>query len=436
MLKITNIYSISQPLKNTLANISIQSFHMFCQSIGSTVKWLKQLPKEIGQHPNLPMTVLIITNLIFFKFINQLAIALEERMNNSPKKLDQMDRKFNLFLINGVIVGGAVLSYNVFLSKLIDYPENKITFAAFTIVAIIARWHISSSVSNESSTACPNISKTLHHKNKKVEKGNRLTLQVRKEEIEKTEPLKAQKKFIDRLCDEINLVLQNTFNYVNFSQEQKEAQLIFIKEMRRGIAIIEAQADLCLAVNVSVQAAFEKLLSTLLITGDVTEARVLFLSELPCSSLSTPLQKIDNEKKAEWKKWSVDIRTESVRTLKENCGPITVCYSKIDYQALSTQSPNGQLQFNTYEEEKLKKTTITDLPLPIAIPKELVGALYLFTDSNGNCYILATQSNQIQNHDTTTKECWKMWLGPASDPQINARAQEMMNFVKPYQSLR
>ena len=196
---------------------------------------------------------------------------------------------------------------------------------------------------------------------------------------------------------------------------------------KHGVAIIEEQSDLCQIVNVSIQAAFEKLLCTMMTRKEIAQVKVLYLSPLPYIPLTTPLQEVDIHRKAEQKQWILDIHTQTVRHLQDMNIPLFVSYSAIHDQAFSDPS---SMQFKIYEEEK-QKGNIIDLPLMHDIPKEFIGALYLLTDSQKNGYVLATQG-VLQQSCEVSKEPWKMWFGEESHPEVGARTRKVIEFVKQY----
>jgi hypothetical protein len=442
----TGIYSIPQSFREGLTTLLRDKYQLISEWRGHIVQVWDSFIQEMKNRPNVAFTVFTVANLVFFTFMNNVAWSLERRVNDAPQKLSPCDRRFNYILIDGFLVGSSVLTFNLMLSQLTHHPLNKTTLAAITIGSIVVRYflHLPVEEDNEAPQlkkdhTSPLDDKIDEPKSSPKNKKNEPIIQTPdKEKLDKAksaEDVKKQEqaKFINEFCKELSLVLKTSFHYVDFTNEQKSAQFAFLEKMKKGVAVIEDEPDLCRAVNVPIQAAFEKLLCTMLISGDVKEAKALFLTGLPCTPLRTPQQDIDIEKTAEWKKWTVDIRTQTVRTLREEA-KVIVSYSNHDYQALPGQSDKGKVEFDTYEAEK-KLENIVDCPLDASIPKELIGAVYFFSDADDHHYILATQGIQIQNHGSAPKECWKMWLGAEESSEAYARLEEVLEFISQHTEL-
>lgn len=411
--------------------------------MGYTVQLLKECSKKLYDHLSIKNSVFIAVNLIFFAKIHELAKFLEDRVKNTPKKLDAKEIKFNMVLIDFLVVGGSMLIGNSMLSKMMCYPISNLTLAIMTLSSIAFSSFSHQPIEAEETKIVETVKKTKEVNLKPI------ILPKEKDEHTEVEKIKSpssphkikgkkqsapseQTLFIQKFCNEISHVLKNTFQYVKFDLVQKNAQLIFLEDMKqKNIATIQDQADLCRAVNLPIQSAFEKLLCTMLKTGDITQVKALYLTPLPCTPLRNPTQKIDSENEVEWKKWSVDIRTQTVRSLRAQGATLLVCYSGANYALLLNQSHGENEEFNCYEKEKKEKNTL-DFPLLEEIPKDLMGALYFFTDANNKRYVLATQGIQIQDHEKAPTECWKMWFGPETHPDISARTKEVIDFVSKY----
>jgi hypothetical protein len=234
------------------------------------------------------------------------------------------------------------------------------------------------------------------------------------------------KVFINRFCDDVQEYLTNGFHYVNFSQEQNHSRKLFLEQMKEGVATLEDTGDICRAVCVSIQAAIEMVLKLKLEKKELTHLEVLFLTGLPCTPLRKELQQIDTTKENEWKKWTVDIRTQTVREMRSSGANIQLSYFQEQYKALAESNKS---EFETYAREKAVQNT-QDIPLLATIPSELIGALYTFTDREGITYKIATQGIQIQHHGEITKEQWKKWFGiVGSGAEVEKRAEAMESFV-------
>lgn len=407
-----------------------------------SVQCLKGFSKKLYEELSIKASVCIAANLLFFAKISELAELLEERIKTTQKKLEAREIRFNMILIDYFVVGGSALTFNIVLSKLMNYPLSKLTLATITLGSIALRTFSHQptiEAAEETKEAVeqtkipalkPHLPPKETDKNKEVEQKKLPAppLSPPKVKRKKVDTPPKEELFIHDFCNEISLALKNVFNYVKFDHEHVNAQLIFLDKLKQNFATIEGEGDLCRAVNLPIQAAFEKLLCTMLKNGQITQVKALYLTPLPCTSLRTPFQKIDVKKEVEWKKWTVDIRTQTVRALRDEGATILVSYNAANYEALPDQSSKGIEEFDTYENEK-QKQQFYDLPLLEEIPEDLSGALYFINDANHNTYILATQGVQIQDEDKTPTESWKMWFGLQTDPEINARSKEMIDCV-------
>jgi len=236
--------------------------------------------------------------------------------------------------------------------------------------------------------------------------------------------------FINDFCEAIGLYMNHHFNYVQFNEDQVEARKKFLEEMKTGVASIKGDSDLCRGVCVSIQAAIEGLLAQRLRSGELTQVTAYFLTGLPCTPLRTSQQNVDTHQKAEWKSWTVNVRTNTLRELRDGGAKIVVSYCKTEYQDFQ-KSPNNKEACTTYESEK-SNTSIQDCPLNVQIPKDLIGAVYLFTDKQGTTtYQIATQGIQIQHHGEVPEEDWKKWIGvQGTNSPVNQRCQEVLNFIE------
>jgi hypothetical protein len=434
------IYSISQRLMENYSIPLKESFPTISDWTRHTIQWIKDLPNQMQKNPRTAFYVFLTANILFFTIMNSYANALVERVIDTPQQLNATDRKFNIFLIDGVVIGGSVLVFNTILSKALNYPLSKSAYAAITLSTIAIRTlffssfiedeiddsdeevEIESDISAESITEeSPSVESVAEESPSELE--SKTVEEVKEAETNKVQP----QIVINEICQEIEILLKKFCQNINFNEDQKKAQKDFLEQLKLGVATIEDQGDICRAANVPIQAAFEHILSKKLTEGKLRQCKVLFLTGLPCTPLRTPMQKIDKNINIEWKKWTVDVRTQTVRELRYKGATVFVSYSAEDYKKLS-ESAKGQIEFNTYEAEKNVPNT-EDFPLSSAIPKELIGALYLFSDQEGNNYALATQGIQIQHHGETPKERWKMWFGTVGTPEVDTRAQEMLDFV-------
>lgn len=427
-----NIYSISQPLVETLMGSSASKFQTIGDFAGRTFQWLKNFPQHMQNHSNVAFVVFTTANVIFFNLINSLATSLEKRVNSSPQELSTSNRIFNHCLIDECVVGGSVLSFNLILSNLMRFPLSTPVLIAITITAMIVRTFFHSKIEKKAEMPkqevkfdenSPDIIPDLSPEEAKASPE-----ETKVEESDDEVEANIQKKvvFVNRFFDEIQDDLNRHFNYVNFSDAQKAARTKFLDELKQGSAAIEGSGDTCNAVIFSIISAFEHMLTLKIACKEVQNTQMFCLANLPCRPLRTPLQEISWAKTADWKQWVLDMRAQTVRNLRDAGTSTTVAYSAANYAA--GQPEKDLIGLDIYELEKVKKNMI-DLPLNKPIPEDLMGALYLFNDMNGNRYILATQGVQIKNPGEAPKECHKIWFGTTGS-EAGVRSEQMLDFIQ------
>jgi hypothetical protein len=389
-----DIYSINFPLKEALPDLFKNTFRTIGEWAGRVVKQIQNLPRQMQNHPTTAFAVFLTANAIFLTVSNLFANYLADRAQNSR---NANERKFNLLLIAGMM-GGATLTFNVIISKMTQYPLSHVIKGAITAFAVAIRLLI-----------------------------NTCYAEGPAEKV-----IRVRQQFITGFCHEVDGILSKDFGYVKLNEGQLLARKKFLEQMSQGVGVIEDQPDTCRAVCVSIQAAFENLLARKLKSGEIKDVGVLFLTPLPCTPLRNPLQTIDTSKEVtDWKKWTVDIRTQTVRNLRDAGAHLFIAYCEAEYQAHATKSEAAKVECENYALEREKhKSNMDDIPLSNPVSPELVGAIYVFSDQQGNTYTITTQGVQIQNHGETKKECWKKWFGAIKcNPQGDIHIQQMIDFI-------
>lgn len=178
-----------------------------------------------------------------------------------------------------------------------------------------------------------------------------------------------------------------------------------------GYAEMKGTDQECRSICVTAQGAIEDALTKMLYSAELESVQAIFLTPLP----TTPLRKkgmtegLTNGVFDSARQYTLDLRENTVRNLREAGGVIVAAYSKESYEELKAQEDEGSLkQVETWESE-CKHERVIDTPLDIKIPDELVGALYLITDNDGNKFYLPTHG--IQAKDAPMGEAiWRKWL--------------------------
>lgn len=122
---VLNAVSAPLPYKNEWVNNSIEQ--------------LKSFSHRTYQRLDFKAPIFITANLIFFSKINQLAKLLEERVRTTPKKFNPKEMRFNIILIDYIVMGGSMLAFNLLLSKVMSYPLSYSTLIIMTIGSITLR---------------------------------------------------------------------------------------------------------------------------------------------------------------------------------------------------------------------------------------------------------------------------------------------------------
>lgn len=196
-----------------------------------------------------------------------------------------------------------------------------------------------------------------------------------------------------------------------------------------GYAEMKGTDQACRSVCVTAQGAIEDGLTCMLNSGEVKSVVAFFLTPLP----ATPLRKkgttenLSSETFDSGRQYTLDLRENTVRALREVGGVIIAAYSKESYETARAIEENAE-QFKIWDVEK-EHVRVTDWPLDSDIPKELVGALYLITDKDDHQFYLPTQG--VQAKDAGGGEAvWKKWLSLSHlENEGVTRATEMTTFI-------
>lgn len=100
------------------------------------IELMGTIPAYFKQNPNQASAAFITANAVCFFSVFWLAQILEERVESAPRRLGTDERRFNQFLINGLVVGGSSLIFNLVLSKLFDYHLSIMKLIAIAIASI------------------------------------------------------------------------------------------------------------------------------------------------------------------------------------------------------------------------------------------------------------------------------------------------------------
>lgn len=120
---------VTQVLKNSAAQISQWANH--------SVRFIQLIPQQMQQNSYVAFAVIATTNTIFFLTIRSIVKHLDQRLDNQAKPLNLDQRTIKHILLNGLILGGSVISANLLLSKITQYSLSKSVLATITTAAIV-----------------------------------------------------------------------------------------------------------------------------------------------------------------------------------------------------------------------------------------------------------------------------------------------------------
>ncbi len=209
----------------------------------------------------------------------------------------------------------------------------------------------------------------------------------------------------------------------------------FIDAMeKKGLAEMEGTDTNCRAVCVSVQGAIEEVIAKQLQSGELKAAKAVFLTPLPC----TPLRKsgetkgLSSEAFEPARQYTLDKREETVRVMMKHGCLVVPAYSKEEFEKFVSGAESSSDKANQVGIYKTAQAefgqSLQDVQLQGKVPEELVGALYLLTDKEGNHYYLATQGVQALH---AKPALWKKWLGyEGQSSAAEERAKKMLEWIE------
>jgi flagellar motility protein MotE (MotC chaperone) len=137
--------AVAHPCINSLSSFFRNSVQEAGQLAGRVVRYFGSLPAHMRQNGLVASSTFLVANgAFFFAVMNRIAnyFEVEVGRNLSPP-LSEDQKTVKTFLINSIVVGGSVLTFNVIISKILHYPLCKLALAAITVTAIAARYYLS-----------------------------------------------------------------------------------------------------------------------------------------------------------------------------------------------------------------------------------------------------------------------------------------------------
>ncbi len=145
----SDVFSVTPHLNGALSDTFQKGYRIIGQLYGRSVRAIQNIPELMKKNPHAAIGVLIAANVVFFTVINAIASWLNTRYEKHPDPVTTSQNVIRYILLDGILVGGAVLAFNHFLSKAINYPLTKLTLAAITTAAIVVRFFACHSLSDD-----------------------------------------------------------------------------------------------------------------------------------------------------------------------------------------------------------------------------------------------------------------------------------------------
>lgn len=193
------------------------------------------------------------------------------------------------------------------------------------------------------------------------------------------------------------------------SSELKESIVHHVKALfSNGETHLIAEDERCRPIFVTFQAYLEEMLSRRLSSGELNDVKAYFLTPSPCTPLckkghaSFIPESVQNDPA---RLYTVEKREVTLRNLMSLNGQVVSAYPLPEYGGLD----KGAEALEIFEEVKNEyKDRLVDQKLAQAVPQDLVGAVYVFTDRCGESFTLTLQATQVHSADEESLSKWEL----------------------------
>lgn len=183
----TSIHSAQSQVADKLYGAFEQGFQKAGELGQRTIELLKNLPKHMQANQNVALGVFLVANNFFFFGINAIANRLEKYFENPGQPLSMTKKIFKQIFLNGIVVGGATVGFNLLLAKLTQYSLSHFLIAAITATVVALR------VMLGSKSALPSSANSAE-----LEKIKNILAQKEKDLLEKEIALKEKAEELDQ----------------------------------------------------------------------------------------------------------------------------------------------------------------------------------------------------------------------------------------------
>ena len=130
------IDTLSGSLYDMIPEAVLRTYHTIAKWTNRTVALLSLIPEHLQKHPQQAFTLFFVANCVFVYGTMKFALMLDERVAAAPKTFEGDEYRFNQFLIDGVVVGTSMIILNSALSRLLQYPLDKVIVATLVTATI------------------------------------------------------------------------------------------------------------------------------------------------------------------------------------------------------------------------------------------------------------------------------------------------------------
>lgn len=228
-----------------------------------------------------------------------------------------------------------------------------------------------------------------------------------------------------------SLLLNRVQACIEFNPEIANKQVVFevLEALHNEKTVTETGSDDLRVKYVTVQGAFEHVLATALVLGEIESLVGIIHTPTPATPLCTEVDPLDTElldpsiRFDRQKLLTVRTRPAIVRDFLERGGKLFVAYPQGGLEKRTLQQQQVYLQELTNYQDKLIDTVLTCTEFD---PSK-VGATYFFKDAQGDLYAFSIKSYQAINPQDLSE--WGLWLGKINNTTVNARVEEVLDYL-------
>jgi len=186
--------------------------------------------------------------------------------------------------------------------------------------------------------------------------------------------------------------------------------------------IVEMGSDDLRVKYVQAQGCIEQLLARKQASGEITDLVGIIHTPLPatplCAKPEGPFPSVVDPEKRN----TVLSRAQILRDYLAIGAKLYIAY------------PKGGLEKRTAEQQEIYREALSQFPnlidWPLAtdfLEPEMIGATYLFRNTEGELYAFSIKARQVNDMQLQTE--WGMWFGPLVDAKISTRIDPLLDYL-------